>query len=159
MKRTRKMWALLGLLGAGAVRVQADEGMWLPNALPTAQIQKKYGFTITDAWAAHLQGASVNIVGSASGSFVSSDGLVMTNDHVGLDTLQKLSTAGHDFVRDGFYAKTRAEEVKAPDLELEVLDSIVPITAQVNAAAKPGMTAPQAFLARRAAQAGMEKAS
>jgi hypothetical protein len=156
MNRLWKACALLGLLGAGAVGARADEGMWLYNALPTRQVQAKYGFRIAEAWAAHLQRASVH-VGGASGSFVSADGLVMTNHHVGLDTLQKLSTAQHNYVRDGFTARARAEEARAPDLEINVLDSIVPVTDQVQAAFQPGMTAAQAFRARRAAIAAIEK--
>ena len=132
--------------------------MWPYNSLPTAQIQAKYGFGITDAWAGHLQRASAR-VGGASGSFVSADGLVMTNHHVGLDTLQKLSTASHNYVRDGFTARTRADEAKAPDLEINVLDSIVQVTDKVQAAVKPDMTAAQAFRARRAAVAAIEKDS
>ena len=158
MRRRWKMAALLGLLGAGAAGARADEGMWPYNSLPTAPIQQKYGFTITDAWAGHLQRASAH-VGGASGSFVSADGLVMTNHHVGLDTLQKLSTAQHNYVRDGFAARTRDEEAKAPDLEINVLDSIVPVTDRVQAAVKPDMTAAQAFRARRAAITGIEKES
>ena len=157
MRHHRIIGALLGLAGiAGLTSARADEGMWLYNALPLHQVQTKYGFGITEAWAAHFQRASAH-VGGASGSFVSADGLVMTNHHVGLDTLQKLSTAQHNYVRDGFSAKTRAEEVKAPDLEINVLDSIVPVTDQVQAAVKPGMTAPLAFRARRAAIAAIEK--
>jgi len=158
MKRLWKIGALLGLLGAGAGGARADEGMWTYNGLPTGQVQKKYGYTLTGAWATHLQRASVH-VGGASGAFVSADGLVMTNHHVGLDTLQKLSTAQHNYVRDGFFARTRAEEAKAPDLGINVLDSIVPVTDPVRAAVKPGMTAAQAFGARRAAIAGIEKDS
>ena len=158
MRRLWKIGALLGLIGATATGARADEGMWPYNSLPTAQIQTKYGFGITDAWAGHLQRASAR-VGGASGSFVSADGLVMTNHHVGLDTLQKLSTAQRNYVRDGFAARTRAEEAKAPDLEINVLDSIVPVTDQVQAAVKPGMTAAQAFRARRAAITTIEKDS
>ena len=157
MRGKRTAGVLLGLAGIFSVTAaRADEGMWPYNSMPVAQVQQKYGFAITEAWATHLQRASVHI-GGASGSFVSADGLVMTNHHVGLDTLQKLSTAQHNFVRDGFAARTRAEEPKAPDLEINVLDSIVPVTAQVQAALTPGMTAAQAFLARRAVIAGIEK--
>ena len=156
MKRLWKIGAMLGLLGVGAAGARADEGMWLYNALPTAKIQKKYGFGITDAWATHLQRASAH-VGGASGSFVSADGLVMTNHHVGLGAIQKLSTAQHNYVRDGFTARTQAEELKASDMEINVLDSIVPVTDQVQASIKPDMTAPQAFRARRTAIAAIEK--
>lgn len=133
--------------------------MWPYNDLPKAQIQQKYGVAISDIWAAHLQRASVKFVGLASGEFVSADGLVMTNHHVGADTLQKLSTVQHNYARDGFYARTRAEERKAPDLELDVLESITPVTDRVNAAVTPSMPPAEALLARRAAIAAIEKES
>ncbi len=65
---------LVGVFGAGMAAARADEGMWPYNSLPARQVQAKYGFGITDAWATHLQRASVH-VGGASGSFVSADGL------------------------------------------------------------------------------------
>ncbi len=139
--------------------VRADEGMWLYNNPPKAQIQKTYGVTLSDGWLTHLQRASVKFVGIASGSFVSADGLVMTNHHVGADTLQKLSTPQHNYARDGFHARTRAEEAKAPDLELDVLESITPVTDKVNAAVTPFMTPAEAFHARRRAIAETEQAS
>ncbi len=156
-RRTAALTA--GLLAFSALAAHADEGMWLYNNPPKAQIQKTYGVTLSDAWLAHLQRASVKFVGLASGSFVSADGLVMTNHHVGADTLQKLSTPQHNYARDGFYARTHAEEVRAPDLELDVLESITPVTDQVNAAVTPQMTLAEAFLARRKAIAEIEQAS
>ena len=158
MKCWVRLAALLGLgiLGTAA-GARADEGMWLYNDLPTAQIQQKYGVTITPAWAEHLQKASVEFIGIASGSFISADGLVMTNHHVGLDTLQDLSTAAHDYVQNGFYARTRAEERRAPHLQVETLDSIVSVTDRVQAAVTPAMTPAQALLARRAVIAAIEK--
>ncbi len=160
MRNWARLAALLGLgIFGTAAGAQADEGMWLYNDLPTAQIQQKYGVTLTPAWAEHLQKASVAFIGIASGSFISADGLVMTNHHVGLDTLQDLSTAAHDFVRDGFHAGTRAEERRAPHLQVETLDSILPVTNRVQAAVTPVMTPAQALLARRAVIAAMEKES
>ncbi len=160
MNLTKKLAGItIGLLGASALSAHADEGMWPYNDLPKAQIQQKYGVTISDAWASHLQRASVKFVGEASGSFVSADGLVMTNHHVGVDAVQELSTAQHNYARDGFYARTRAEELKAPDLELDVLESITPVTDRINAGITPQMTPAEALLARRAAIAAIEKES
>ena len=156
-RRAAALAALLTILFPLTVR--ADEGMWLYNNPPKAQVQKTYGVTLSDGWLAHLQRASVKFVGIASGSFVSADGLVMTNHHVGADTLQKLSTPRHNYARDGFYARTRAEEAKAPDLELDVLESITPVTDRVNAAVTPSMTPAEAFRARRRAVAQIEQAS
>ena len=156
--KSRRTAALItGLLASSALTAHADEGMWLYNDPPTAQIQKTYGVTLSDAWLAHLQRASVKFVGLASGSFVSADGLVMTNHHVGADTLQKLSTPEHNYARDGFYARTRAEEVRTPDLELDVLETITPVTDEVNAAVTPQRTPLEAFRARRRAIAGLER--
>ena len=110
------------LLSSGTVL--ADEGMWLFNNPPRKLLQEKYGFTPTDAWLDHVQKPSGRFNSGGSGSFVSADGLVMTNHHVGADCLQKLGDKDHNYVRDGFHAKTRAEEKRCHDLELNVLMSI-----------------------------------
>ncbi|HLX60245.1 MAG TPA: S46 family peptidase, partial [Planctomycetota bacterium] len=94
-----------------------------------------------------------------SGSFVSPNGLVMTNHHVATETMQKLSTEQNDLVKRGFYAKTPADELKAPDLELNQLVSIEDVTARVKAAVKPGMSGPDAAHARMSAIAAIEKES
>lgn len=87
---------------------RADEGMWLFNAPPRQLLKEKYDFDATPQWLEHLQKASVRFNSGGSGSFVSADGLVMTNHHVGLDVLQQISKPGQDYVKDGFYAATRA---------------------------------------------------
>jgi hypothetical protein len=148
---------LAALLGGAAIR--ADEGMWLYSAPPREQIKKKYGFDLTDAWLEHLMKSSVRFNSGGSGSFVSGDGLVITNHHVGLDALQKFSTTEKNYVHDGFYAKTSAEEVKCVDLELNVLQSIEDVTARVNAAIPAGLTGNDAALARRKIFAEIEKES
>src|SRR5262249_45440080 len=83
----------------------------------------------------------------------------LTNHHVGADTLQKISNSKHDYYKEGFRAKTISEEVKAPDLELNVLQSIEDVTVRVNAAVKSEMSAAEAFAARRAVMAAIEKES
>ena len=137
----------------------ADEGMWLFNAPPLKQLKEKYQFEPTPQWLDHLQKASVRFNSGGSGSFVSAIGLVITNHHVGADCLQKFGDEQHNYLRDGFYAKTQAEEKKCVDLELDVLMSIEDVTARVNGAVKPGMTGEQAANARKAVIAAIEKES
>src|SRR5437016_6889489 len=137
----------------------ADEGMWPFNAPPLKQLKEKYQFEPTSQWLEHLQKASVRFNSGGSGSFVSLNGLVITNHHVGADTLQKMGDAQHNYLRDGFYAKTQADEIKSTDLELNVLMSVEDVTARVTGAVKPGMTSDQASSARNAVVAAIEKES
>jgi hypothetical protein len=132
---------LLSLTTLPALRVQADEGMWPFNQVPRDEIRKRYGFDVSDAWLERVRMASVRFSSGGSGSFVSPDGLVLTNHHIALDALQKLSSAQKNYATEGFSAKTRAEEIKAPDLAIEVLLAIEDVTDRVKAAAaaKPGM--------------------
>lgn len=142
-----------------ALPAASDEGMWLFNRAPLQQIKQRYGFEPTAQWLEHLQKASVRFNSGGSGSFVSPDGLVITNHHVGLDCLAKLGTAQRDYVKTGFRAKTRAEEVPCHDLELNVLMSIEDVTSRVNGAVTPGMSSADAERARRATMNAIEKES
>src|SRR4026209_2985613 len=135
----------------------ADEGMWPFNNVPRAEIKKKYGFDVTDAWLKKVQLASVRFNSGGSGSFVSADGLVLTNHHIASDVLQKISTAEHDYNKDGFYARTRDQEVKAPDLDLNQLISLADVTDRVPPAVKANASPAEANAARRAAIADIEK--
>src|SRR6202035_4378117 len=149
---------VVSALGAAAP-VQADEGMWLFNNPPLKQLKEKYQFEPTQQWLEHLQKSSVRFNSGGSGSFVSANGLVITNHHVGADTLQKISDPQHNYLKDVFYARTQADEIKSTDLELNVLMSIEDVTARVNGAVKPGMTNDQASSARSPVIAAIEKES
>src|SRR5262245_42085656 len=102
----------------------ADPGMWLFNAFPKEHVKARYGFLETEEWLDCVRLSSVRFNNGGSGSFVSSNGLTFTNHHVGADCIQKLSKAGTDYMKTGFYAKTQAEEAMCPDLELNVLMKI-----------------------------------
>ena len=155
LRPTCALWIALGVCRA----LSADEGMWLFNELPGEHLKTKYGFEPTEPWARHVMLSSVRFNSGGSASFVSSTGLVLTNHHVGADTLHKISTPEHNYYRDGFYAKTPAEEIKAPDLELNQLVATEDVTERVGAAVKSGTSAAEAFASRRAVMSQIEKES
>jgi len=137
----------------------ADEGMWTFDNPPVKQLKERYGFTPTQEWLDHVRLASVRFMDGGSGSFVSPNGLVLTNHHVAMGQLQKISTAEKDYVATGFYAATPAEELKCPDLEVNVLISMEDVTQRVQSAVKEGMSEAEALKARRAEIAKIEKES
>ena len=153
--------AVVSLFAAGLLlmSVQADEGMWLLNDPPKKLLKEKYGFDLTDAWLENARLASVRFNSGGSGGFVSPDGLIVTNHHIGAESLQKLSPPGKDYYKNGYYARTRKQELKCPDLELNVLHQIADVTERVNAAVKADMTPAQAFAARRRIMSEIEKDS
>jgi hypothetical protein len=157
-----KLKQILALLAAGAICAplsQADEGMWLFSNPPTKLLQEKYHFQPTAAWLEHVQQSSVRFNNGGSGSFVSADGLVMTNHHVGADCLAKISTKEKDYVATGFEARSNAAEPKCVDLELNVLMNIEDVTPRVNGAIQSGMDTAAAERARRAEINNIEKES
>lgn len=147
------------LLFVATLTAFADEGMWLYNQVPREILKERYQFEPTAEWLEHLQKSSVRFNSGGSGSFVSEDGLLISNHHVGADALQKLSTKEKNYVRDGFYARTPAQEIKCLDLELNVLMSIEDVTDRVNAAIPTGVDANTAFKARQKVVAEIEKES
>ena len=139
--------------------VEADEGMWTFDNIPKAAIKEKYGVSIDDAWLRKVQRASVRFNNGGSGSVVSPNGLVLTNHHVARDTLANLSSPEYDLVAEGFLAERRRDELRVPDLELNVLDSLEDVTARVNRVVTAEMTPAEALAARRAEMTAIEKES
>ena len=148
--------ALLGLFMIPET-THGDEGMWLFNNPPRAQLKQKFNFEPTDKWLDHVRLSSVRFNSGGSGSFVSPDGLVMTNHHVGADDLAKLSDEKNNYLRDGFHAKTRDQEIKCKGLELNVLLGIKDVTAEVEKAVPAGTAPAEAFKLRTAKIAELEK--
>jgi Peptidase S46 len=142
-----------------SIQTPADEGMWTFDNPPTKLLQERYGFTPTAQWLDHVRLSSVRFNDGGSGSFVSPHGLALTNHHVAFGQLQKVSTPQKDYVTDGFYARTPDEELKCPDLEVNVLMSMEDVTAKVMGVVKPGLSDKEALEARKAAIAKIEKES
>ena len=157
--RNRNLFVPLVALAFGLTLLtpasRAEEGFWPYNAIPKAAIKAKYGFEVTDAWLNHLQLATVRF-GGGTGSVVSPNGLVLTNHHIALDSLQRLSTPDKDLVKNGFVAQSMAEELKVPGMSLSVLQTIEDVTPKVIAGSGPGVSATDAAAARSAAIAQLQ---
>src|ERR671917_901762 len=150
MKRhLRAALAALLLAATLAPPALADEGMWAFNNLPRAEIKRRYGFEVTDDWVRRVQSATVRFP-NGTGSFVSPEGLVLTNYHIVEESVGELSTAEKDYAKEGFVARTRAEELKMPNVELNMLVGIEDVTARVTGAVKAGMSPAEAAEARQA---------
>jgi hypothetical protein len=135
--KTARAAVMAAALTMAAPQLRADEGMWTLDNLPVKLLNDHYGFTPTADWVEHLQKASVRFNDGGSGAFVSKDGLVLTNHHVALGQLQKMSTPEKDYVKGGFFAHSAAEEIKCPDLEINILVSMENVTARVQKAVDP----------------------
>ncbi|MCX6544934.1 MAG: S46 family peptidase [Acidobacteria bacterium] len=156
MKRAVFIPLLAAAIALAVTGLVADDGMWTFDNPPRKLIKEKYGFDITDQWLEHIRLSAVRVSG-ASASFVSPDGLLLTNQHVGRDQVAKLSTPQRDLIKDGFYAAARDEELKCTDFEANVLVSYEDMTRRVQGAAKAGATDKDANAQRKAEMATIEK--
>ena len=157
-----QLWTIIPICFVGIVfclSAFAEEGMWTFDNLPRKQLQEKYGFAVTTQWLDHVRLSSVRFNDGGSGSFVSPRGLILTNHHVALGQLQKVSSREKDYTNDAFYARNGAEEMKCPDLELNVLLSMENVTLRVQESVKKGMSDKDALQARKAEIAKIEKES
>jgi hypothetical protein len=133
----------------------AAEGMWTLDNLPKSQMQAEFGFTPTDAWVQKVMRSSVRLAGGCSGSFISGDGLVLTNHHCIVGCIGDLSSADEDLMRDGFLAKSRADERQCPNFEINRLESISDVSGRISEATK-GLSGEAFANAMRAAQSAIE---
>ena len=157
-----KNFLAVAILIASAIqptRLYADEGMWTFDNPPRKQWKERYNFDPSQAWLDHVRLASVRLNDGGSGAFVSATGLLMTNQHVASGQLQKVSTKEKDYTRDGFYAATQADELKCPDLEVNVLVSYEDMSRRVQGAVKPGISDKEANEQRKSEIAKIEKES
>jgi hypothetical protein len=141
------------------VAARADEGMWTLNQLPLEQLKERYGFVPSAEWIEHIQLASVRLNDGGSGGFVSPNGLTLTNHHVALGQLQKVSNDKTDYVKHGFFARTAAEEMRCPDMEMNVLISTQDVTTRVLGAIDPKVAPDQQNKQRKAEISRIEKES
>jgi hypothetical protein len=132
--RTLCFLGAINFIGSGAA--QADEGMWLLNQFPAKMVKERYGFEPTTEWLHKVQLASAKLGGGCSGSFVSGQGLVMTNHHCAHECIEQLSTPEKNLVQDGFIAHKLADEKKCPAMEVNRLVGIIDVTKEVLHATK-----------------------
>jgi len=156
MHRSVRAITLSSLALLMAIAARADEGMWTFDNLPIQKMKAKYGFAPDQVWLDHVRLSSVRFPGG-SGSFISKDGLVLTNHHVGHQWIQAVSDPQHDFVKDGFVAPDRSREIKVPGLALFTLMEMENITDRIDKVAQPGMDEQAAAQAKSSALAMIVK--
>lgn len=142
---------------AAAPLLRADEGMWTFDNIPVQKIKAAHGLELSQAWLKNLQLATLRFPGG-TGAFVSRDGLVVTNHHVGRDAIAQVSTKARDFIKDGFTAATRDQEIPVPGLALDLLVASRDVTAQVHGAAAGAKTEAEAARLRAEALAKLRTA-
>lgn len=146
----------LALFAATASASRADEGMWTLDNFPAAKVMQTYGVAPSPAFLAHVQKAALRIAGGCSASFISPQGLVMTNHHCVVDCVGELSTGEQNFVQSGYYAKRLEDEKPCSTFELDALVQIEDITANIQGATA-GKTGDAANVAQRAAEAAAQQ--
>ncbi|HYC79242.1 MAG TPA: S46 family peptidase [Planctomycetota bacterium] len=140
-----------GALPSSRPAARPEEGMWTFDNLPLKDLKEKYGFEPTQEWLDKVRLSSVRFDTGGSGSFVSPNGLVMTNHHVALTTVHKLTEQRKnekDYVKEGFSAKEFGEEIPGPDLTLRQLLEIRDVTKEVLEASKDMKTGSEVTAAR-----------
>jgi V8-like Glu-specific endopeptidase len=153
----RLAWLVMAATAAFGVSLAGDEGMWTFDNAPREAIRARLGVEVTDAWLDRLQQSVVRLEGGCTGSFVSAEGLVLTNHHCVQTCAAQNSSAADDLVAKGLIAGTRAEERRCQDEQVSVLVGMVQVTGQV-AKATAGLSAADANTRRRQEITRLEQA-
>ena len=155
---TRSLASVLVSLAVAASPAAADEGMWTFDGFPAAQVRERYGWAPDKAWLDHVRQSAVRLTGGCSASFVSGDGLILTNHHCVARCLFDNATAAADLVEKGFVAARREDEKPCPGQQAEIVQTIRDVTGDVQGAYQ-GKTGEALTRARDAAIAGIEAES
>ena len=153
MKRT--LWLLLTVVPF--MDAVADEGMWTLDNFPTAEVKSRYGVKVSNAWLDRVRLATVRLETGCTGSFVSPNGLVLTNHHCVRRCITQLSSAERDISAEGFLAKSKEEEERCQASQISVLVDTEEITDQVSRALE-GKSGADANEARKQTLTRLEKA-
>lgn len=160
MKQVKR--STLGLFAMAAVGLwwlpvgHTEEGMWTLSDLPKERMQQRYNFDPGPDWVAHVQKAAVRLGNGCSGSFVSPQGLVMTNHHCALSCITEQANAVQDTMKNGFYAASRELEKRCTGMELNQLVGVEDVTPYVQSATH-GLSGEQYGKAQRAELSKIEK--
>ena len=151
-----KLVPIAVLAAFAAFQAAAEEGMWTFDNPPRDAIQQKYGVSLDSAWLDRVREATVRLETGCTGSFISGDGLILTNHHCAEDCIAQNSSEGNDLVAAGFLAGTREKELKCQEDAVSVLVGTEDVTAKVAAALK-GVAPAGLVEARRAALTKLEQ--
>jgi len=127
---TAALGAVTAVLSLASTPARADEGMWTFDNFPIRLVNDRLGTRIDQAWLDRVRGAAVRIQG-CSASFVSPEGLILTNHHCVVSCVQELSSAQSDYVKNGWMPATREGETQCPGQTAEVLTDIIDVTERV----------------------------
>ena len=149
--------AFLSFVSLPLAAARADEGMWTIDAFPAAKMKAAYGWAPDQAWLDKVRGAAVRLTGGCSASFVSANGLILTNHHCVATCAEQNSTDSNNILKDGFTASGRERELKCAGQQAEVITLITDVTAKVKGTVGSAV-GEAAIKARNGATAAIEKA-
>lgn len=143
--------AAIGILGlaAGAPAAQAEEGMWTFDNFPADRMREEMGWAPDQAWLDRTMAGTARLPG-CSASNVSDAGLVLTNHHCVISCVTALSTTDNNYIEHGFMAQAREQELRCPNMSIDVLTAITDVTGAIEAATA-GVT-PETFARARDAE-------